>query len=104
LNSYSGNRSSIIVKVKYIGENFSFAMIDGDVYDCIAIEHGMLRIIDGSCKIENDRIGYLYSALTPGSLFGEDGNGVWEIIEDFDSKIADLIENLKSQQQLNHSG
>lgn len=65
------------MKVRYIGESFGIeGLTDGKVYEVIAIEQDMLRVIDDSGE------DYLYSITKPSSL--EDANkcGKWEIVED----------------------
>lgn len=67
------------MKVKYVGETFGFGALgltDGKVYECIGVEHDLLRIIDDEGE------DYLYSAKAPGSLNGLSSAGKWEIIED----------------------
>ena len=67
------------MKVRYIGKSFGVeSLTNGKIYECIAIEDGMLRIIDDS----EDEGGYLYSAIEPASLEFPELCGRWEIIED----------------------
>lgn len=64
--------------VRYKGDTFGFgvdALTNNKVYECVAIEHPFLRIIDDS---EED---YLYDILTPRDLNSE-AQGIWEIVED----------------------
>jgi hypothetical protein len=50
------------MKVRYIGESDPLALLNGKVYDVIAIEEGWYRIIDEAGTYEDDEIpGYLYS-------------------------------------------
>ena len=88
-------------RVKYIGNDFWISLINGEVYDCIGIEYGMLRIIDGECISRGDEAGYLYSVTEPGSLVSEgcdaDMKGKWEIIDDPEGKLKMVFESVKNQ-------
>lgn len=65
------------MKVKYIGESFGVeGLTNGKIYEVIAIEDGMLRIIDDSGE------DYLYSASKPCSLEDNTKCGKWERVED----------------------
>lgn len=65
------------MKVRYSGKSFGVdSLSDGKVYQVLAIEAGMLRIIDDSGE------DYLYSAISPGPIAGELDGGKFEIVED----------------------
>lgn len=65
------------VKVKYIGESFGAdSLTNGNTYDCLGVDAGMLRIIDDSGE------DYLYSIYNPRPLDGSGKGGKWEIVED----------------------
>lgn len=66
-----------MMRVKYRGISFGVeGLTDGKEYEVIAIEDGMLRVIDDSGE------DYLYSAIRPSSLEDENKYGIWEIISD----------------------
>ncbi|MBQ8177245.1 MAG: hypothetical protein IJ035_09470 [Oscillospiraceae bacterium] len=49
------------MKVKYIGDYYEVSLIKGKVYDVVAIENGLYRIIDEEGYDEDEEIqGYLY--------------------------------------------
>lgn len=75
------------MKVRYIGVSFGMeGLTNGKIYDVIAIEDDMLRIIDDSGE------DYLYSATIPSSLEDSSKCGKWEIIEDNENKsLSKLI-------------
>lgn len=75
------------MKVKYIGENIGLeGLTNGNEYEVISIEDGMLRVIDDSGE------DYLYSASKPSSLTDRSKCGRWEIVEDNESKdLAKII-------------
>ncbi len=65
------------MKVKYVGNSFgALSLTNGEIYDCLGVEYGYLRIVDDS---EDD---YLYSARNPRPLDGNSPGGRWEIIKD----------------------
>lgn len=65
------------MKVKYIGKSFGVeGLTNGKIYEVIAIEDGMLRVIDDSGE------DYLYSSTKPSSLEDVNKFGKWEIVED----------------------
>lgn len=65
------------MKVRYIGESFGVdSLTSQKVYTCLAVEDGLLRIIDDSGE------DYLYSATNPAPLDGSAPGGTWEIVED----------------------
>lgn len=78
------------MKVKYIGESFGIeGLTNGKVYEVIAIEQDMIRIIDDSGE------GYLYSINKPCSLEDSAKFGKWEIVEDDkDLEKADYIQKM----------
>ena len=75
------------MKVKYIGKSFGIeGLTNGKIYEVIAIEGNMLRIIDDSGE------NYLYSALNPCSLENCSKCGKLEIVEDDELKsLSKLI-------------
>ncbi len=76
------------MKVKYIGETFGggyTGLTNGRVYECIAIEYNLLRIIDDEGE------DYLYSAIAPGPLDRSSPSGKWEVIEDDESNSLKKI-------------
>lgn len=77
------------MKVRYIGKSFGVeGLTNGEVYECIAIEDGMLRIVDDS----EDEGGYLYSAIEPASIEFSELCGKWEIVEDNENNdLAKII-------------
>lgn len=93
----------MIGKVKYIGKNFGISLVNDDVYDCASIEAGLLRIIDGECKLEGDKLGYLYSVTNPGSIMDEDSaKGIWKIVHDPDGKLKSLFERNGLDSEIYH--
>lgn len=76
-----------IGKIKYIGESFGVdALTDGNVYDVIEVlPDDLIRIIDDS---EED---YLYSIQNPRPLDGSSPGGVWEVVEDYNGNLKELI-------------
>ena len=65
------------MRVKYIGESFGVeGLTNGKIYEVIAIEDDMFRVIDDSGK------DYLYSSTKPSSLEDVNKFGKWEIVED----------------------
>lgn len=65
------------MKVKYIGKSFGIeSLTNNKIYDVIAIENDMIRIIDDSGE------DYLYSAAKPSALNNPNEFGKWEVIED----------------------
>ena len=69
------------MKVKYIGETFGIeGLTNGKIYEVIAIDQDMLRIIDDSGE------DYLYSIAKPCSLEDSTKYGKWEIVEDNQDK------------------
>lgn len=80
-----------MMRVKYRGISFGVeGLTDGKEYEVIAIEDGMLRVIDDSGE------DYLYSAIRPSSLEDENKYGAWEIISDNREKeLEKLIDTLK---------
>lgn len=68
------------MKVKYIGQSFGVdSLTNGKVYEVLEVDKlGFLRVIDDS---EED---YLYDAINPAPLDGENDGGRWDIVEDDD--------------------
>lgn len=65
------------MKLKYIGESFgALSLTNGKIYECLAYEGGMLRVIDDSGE------DYLYSVVNPRPLDGSSKGGKWEIFKD----------------------
>lgn len=76
------------MKVKYIGKSFGIeGLTNNRIYEVIAIENDMLRIIDDSGE------DYLYSAIKPSSLDNKELCGRWEIIEDNENNDLNKIIN-----------
>lgn len=76
------------MKVKYIGKSFGIeGLTNNRIYEVIAIENDMLRIIDDSGE------DYLYSAIKPASLENKELCGRWEIIEDNENNDLNKIIN-----------
>ncbi len=77
----------VIAKVRYIGVSFGIdALTDGKVYDVIAIEDNMLRVVDDSGE------DYLYSIAQPADLVEpEKLSGRWEIVEDTKEKELEKL-------------
>lgn len=74
------------MKVKYIGESFGVeGLTNNKIYEVIAIEDGMLRVIDDSGE------DYLYSAIKPCSLEDCSKCGKWEIVEDNKNKDIERL-------------
>lgn len=80
------------MKVKYIGKSFGIdGLTNGKIYEVIAIEDDMLRIIDDSNE------DYLYSITKPCSLEDSSKYGEWEIIKDNENEDlgrADYIQKM----------
>lgn len=69
------------MKVRYIGESFGVeGLTNNKIYEVIAIEDDMLRIIDDSGE------DYLYSINKPCSLEDSSKYGKWELVEDNEDK------------------
>lgn len=50
-----------MIKVKFVGESDPVSLINGKVYECLAIENGLYRIIDEEGTDDDEEIqGYLY--------------------------------------------
>lgn len=65
------------MKLRYIGESFGIdGLTDGNVYECLGIDDGMLRVVDDS---EED---YLYSVVNPRSADASGKGGRWVVVED----------------------
>lgn len=76
------------MKVKYIGKSFGVeGLTNNKIYEVIAIENDMLRIIDDSGE------DYLYSVVKPSSLENNELCGRWEIIEDNENNDLNNIIN-----------
>ncbi len=74
------------MKVKYIGESFGVdGLTNNKVYNCLGVESGMLRVIDDSGE------DYLYSARNPRPLDGSSKGGKWEIVEDNNDILKNLL-------------
>lgn len=74
------------MKVKYIGKSFGIeGLTNNKIYEVIAIENDMLRIIDDSGE------DYLYSIKKPCSLEDSSKCGKWEIIEDNGNKDLERV-------------
>lgn len=69
------------MKVRYIGESFGVeGLTNNKIYEVIAIENDMFRIIDDSGE------DYLYSISRPCSLEDSSKYGKWELVEDNEDK------------------
>lgn len=74
------------MKVKYIGKSFGIeGLTNNKIYEVIAIESDMLRIIDDSGE------DYLYSIKKPCSLEDSSKCGKWKIVEDNTNKDLEKI-------------
>lgn len=74
------------MKVKYIGESFGVeGLTNGNIYEVIAIEDNMLRVIDDSGE------DYLYSIIKPCSLESSNKCGKWEIVEDNENRDLEKV-------------
>lgn len=78
------------MKLRYVGPSFGVdGLTNGRIYQCLAVENGLLRIIDDS---DDD---YLYSII-PGPMWDSSIQGQWEIIEDDENRtLAKLFDALK---------
>ena len=83
---------NMIGKVRYVGTDDGTALINGNVYDCVAILDKSLQIIDGTCAEEESTQGNRYSALRPYN--GIDGTAKWQIVEDRDGSLRNLFDSL----------
>ena len=80
------------MKLRYAGASFGVdGLTGGNVYECLGIDGGMLRVVDDSGE------DYLYSVLNPGPGDGSVKGGRWELVED-DEKgtLADLFSRVKN--------
>lgn len=66
--------------LRYIGESGVLTLTDGNVYACVGIDSGALRIVD------DDDEDYLYDAETPLE------NGRWEIVEIYNDELKKFLE------------
>lgn len=78
-----------IGKLKYAGESFGIdSLTDGKIYDVLEVlNDGLIRVVDDS---EED---YLYSSNNPVPLDGSSDGGRWEIVEDEEGKLSEVIIN-----------
>ena len=84
-----------IGKVRYVGKDFGYSLINGHVYDCIGVAYNMLSIVDEECIGDPQWGAYAYSASSPGSMVvGDDRVGRWEIVEDPQNRIRELFDHL----------
>lgn len=52
-----------MMKVRFIGKSDPLSLINGKIYECLAIENGLYRIIDEEGIDEDEEIqGYLYES------------------------------------------
>ncbi len=75
------------MKVKYVGQSFGIdGLTDGKIYTVLEVDElGFLRVIDDS---DED---YLYSPTNPRPLDASSPGGKWEIIEDPDRLLTQVI-------------
>lgn len=64
-------------RLRYIGKSFGvFGLTDGKIYDCVGVDHGMLRIVDDEGE------DYLYLTKKPKAAYDQEyEGGKWEIVE-----------------------
>lgn len=75
-----------IGQVKYSGESFGVdSLTDGEVYDVVRDEIGMIKIVDDS---EED---YIYDLINPKPLNGSSPGGKFSIIDDPNEELAKYI-------------
>lgn len=73
-------------KVKYVGESFGVdSLTDGEVYDVVRDETGMIKIVDDS---EED---YIYDLVNPKPLNGSSPGGKFSIIDDPNEELVKYI-------------
>lgn len=73
-------------KVKYSGESFGVdSLTDGEVYDVVRDETGMIKIVDDS---EED---YIYDLVNPKPLNGSSPGGKFRIIDDPNKELGKYI-------------
>lgn len=73
-------------QVKYSGESFGVdSLTDGEVYDVVRDETGMIKIVDDS---EED---YIYDLVNPKPLNGTSPGGKFSIIDDPNKELEKYI-------------
>ena len=74
-------------RLRYIGKSFgAFGLTNGKIYNCVGIDHGMLRIVDDE---EED---YLYSAKRPKAATDHEyEGGRWEVVEIYNDDLRKLL-------------
>lgn len=73
-------------QVKYSGESFGVdSLTDGEVYDVVRDETGMIKIVDDS---EED---YIYDLVNPKPLNGSSPGGKFRIIDDPNKELGKYI-------------
>lgn len=79
------------MKIKYIGESFGVdSLTNGNIYECIGVDNGMLRVIDDS---DED---YLYNIDNPKPMDCSSVGGKWIIVEDNkENTLTKLFKKLK---------
>lgn len=71
-------------RLRYIGKSFgAFGLTNGKLYDCVGIDHGMLRIVDDEGE------DYLYPAKKPKAAYDQGySGGEWEIVEIYNAELT----------------
>lgn len=74
-------------RLRYIGEDFPLALTNNKIYDCVGVDHGMLRIVDDEGE------DYLYSARRPKSATAHEyEGGRWEVVEIYNDDLRKELE------------
>lgn len=75
-------------KLRYIGKSFGVdGLTNNQVYDCVGVDNGMLRIVDDSKE------DYLYPTARPKAAYDyEYEGGRWEIVEIYNDDLRKELE------------
>lgn len=74
-------------KLKYIGKDFFLSLTNGKIYNCVGVDHGMLRIVDDEGE------DYLYPAKKPKPADEQEyEGGQWEVVEIYNDDLRKELE------------
>lgn len=75
-------------RLRYIGKSFGVdGLTNNQVYDCVGVDSGMLRIVDDS---EED---YLYPTARPKAAYDHEyEGGRWEVVEIYNDALRKELE------------
>ena len=75
-------------KLRYIGKSFGVdGLTNNQVYDCVGVDSGMLRIVDDCVE------DYLYPTARPKSAYDHEyEGGRWEVVEIYNDALRKELE------------